>query len=153
MSVVFECACPDLGWRDVMADIEAVAVQAAAALPAQLFPQGESEVSLVLMDDAGVKRLNHDYRGQDKPTNILSFPAVQAPGLLGDIVLARETVTAEAEASGKTMPHHLSHLIIHGLLHLLGYDHIAADEAEVMEAIEITALAKLGIANPYVLQA
>jgi len=153
MSVIFELSYPDAAWRDIMSDMDALAARAAGSLPEALFPDEENEISLVLMDDAGVQALNRDYRNKDKPTNILSFPAVNALGLLGDIVLARETIVAEADAAGKALPDHLSHLIIHGVLHLLGYDHIEASEAEAMEAIEITALAKLGIANPYVLTA
>ena len=112
-----------------------------------------SEVSLVLTDDAAVQILNRDYRGKDRPTNVLSFPVVNAPGLLGDIVLSRETLVREAKIGEKAVHDHLTHLIIHGLLHLLGYDHETERDAVVMEALEVQALAKLGIANPYILKA
>lgn len=117
------------------------------------------EVSVVLADDATVQALNRDYRGRDTSTNVLSFANLDdagAPGtpdgepvLLGDIVLARETVLAEARAQAKTPGDHLSHLCVHGLLHLLGYDHLADAEAETMEALERRVLARLGIADPY----
>ena len=153
MSLVFDVAWPDPLWRDILPDIEASAQIAVKSLPADILPKSDHEVSLALMDDAAIQVLNRDYRGRDKPTNVLSFLAVNAPGLLGDIVLARETVLQEAESRGLPVKDHVVHLIIHGILHLLGYDHIKPPEAEVMEAIEIKALAKLGIANPYVLKA
>ncbi|HEV2558758.1 MAG TPA: rRNA maturation RNase YbeY [Microvirga sp.] len=117
-------------------------------------PRDEVEISLLLTDDAGIQELNRDWRGKDKPTNVLSFPAPMIPGLpgprpLGDIAVAFETVTREAEAEGKTFEDHLTHLLIHGLLHLLGYDHELEAEAEIMEALEVKALASLGIADPY----
>ena len=143
-------------------DRAARAVHAAwAALPEGARPSAPAgaEVSVVLACDAAVRDLNRDYRGQDKPTNVLSFAnleGVQAPDLpvgepvlLGDLVLARETVLSEAEAQGKAPGDHLSHLCVHGLLHLLGYDHMADAEAETMEALERRVLAGLGIADPY----
>jgi probable rRNA maturation factor len=111
-------------------------------------------VSLVFTDDASVRVLNRDYRGKDKPTNVLSFPAPQlVPGrfgpLIGDIVVARETVAAESAADGLTFADHLTHLIVHGFLHLVGYDHETDDEAAVMEGLETSILQQLGIADPY----
>jgi probable rRNA maturation factor len=115
-----------------------------------------SEVSVVLADDAFVRELNKNYRGKDKPTNVLSFPQIAAQdlasglhGALGDIVLALETVRAEAARDGKSFEHHLSHLVVHGLLHLLGLDHENEEEAEEMEALEASILESLGIKNPY----
>lgn len=114
-----------------------------------------AEVSLVLADDAMVRDLNRDWRGKDKPTNVLSFPAEddfpmpKAPRLLGDIVLAQETVAREALEQCKSFDHHLSHLVLHGLLHLLGYDHMEEREAEEMEALEIELLAAMDIPDPY----
>ncbi len=105
------------------------------------------EVSLVLANDAFVRKLNHDYRGKDKPTNVLSFPG--EGNYLGDIVLARQTVVREAKEQGKTARAHTTHLIIHGMLHLLGYDHERNADAKKMEALEIKILKKLGISNPY----
>jgi len=113
-----------------------------------------AEVSLVATDDAHVRRLNRAYRKKDKPTNVLSFPAKPAESgrfgpLLGDIVVARETIAREAEAGGLTFEDHLSHLIVHGFLHLLGYDHVHDADAAIMERLETAILAELGIADPY----
>jgi probable rRNA maturation factor len=105
------------------------------------------EVAIVLSDDATVRRLNRDYRHKDKPTNVLSFPL--GDQLLGDVVLARETVLAEAGAQGKLAGNHLSHLVVHGVLHLLGFDHEKEAQARRMEALERRVLAGLGIADPY----
>jgi probable rRNA maturation factor len=117
---------------------------------------GPSELSLVFTDDAKMRALNAGWRGKDKPTNVLSFPASPAaapgaalPPMLGDIVLAAETVFGEAALDGKPVEHHLSHLIVHGLLHLLGYDHETDGQAEAMEAVERRALARLAIPDPY----
>ena len=153
MTPIFDVSMLDKKWQDIVTDIDALAAAAAQALPDMIWPETSHEVSLVLTDDGGIRALNLDYRGKDMPTNVLSFPVVNAPGLLGDIILARETIISEAQTSGKLTIHHVSHLIIHGLLHLLGYDHITDIDASKMEAIEIAALAKLGIANPYILKA
>ena len=114
------------------------------------------EVSLLLTDDARIQVLNRIWRQKDKPTNVLSFPAGleedtgdDQPLLVGDIVIARETVVAEAGGEGKTVEAHLCHLLVHGFLHLLGYDHEIDAEAEEMEALETEILTKLGIADPY----
>ena len=109
---------------------------------------GNKELSLVLADNNFVQELNKQWRGKDKPTNVLSFPQ-DDDFMLGDIILAYETVQDEAEAQGKRFEDHATHLIIHGLLHLLGHDHIEDDEAEVMEALEIEILGALNIKNPY----
>jgi probable rRNA maturation factor len=114
-----------------------------------------SELSLVFTDDARVKVLNGGWRGQDKPTNVLSFPAFPhgrrgaVPPMLGDVVLAAETVAAEARAEGKPLDHHIVHLIVHGVLHLIGYDHETDAEAEEMEETERRILAGLDIPDPY----
>ncbi|MEJ6781806.1 rRNA maturation RNase YbeY [Aminobacter sp. Piv2-1] len=113
------------------------------------------ELSLVFTDDAAIQRLNAEWRGKDKPTNVLSFPAFPiAPGdplppMLGDIVLASETVAREAAEENKPLENHITHLIVHGLLHLLGYDHETDEQAEEMEALERRALARLAIPDPY----
>ena len=119
------------------------------------------EISIRLTDDSEVQTLNAQYRGKDKPTNVLSFPMVQpdlleslsnsddGEVLLGDIVLADGVVAREAEERGITIADHTTHLIIHGLLHLVGYDHEHDAEAEAMEEMERRVLASLGIANPY----
>ena len=113
--------------------------------------------TIALSDDASVRALNGAYRGKDQPTNILSFPFEAPAGIedaeardyLGDIALACETVLREADEMGIPPSHHLQHLIVHGLLHLLGHDHVEDDEAERMEAIETEVLRGLGIAEPY----
>ena len=115
------------------------------------------ELAIVLADDDEVRRLNRDYRGIDKPTNVLSFGSAGdrrrrmagEPVILGDVILARETVAAEAAAQGKSIADHALHLVVHGVLHLLGHDHNSAREADAMEALEIGLLGRLGIANPY----
>jgi probable rRNA maturation factor len=113
------------------------------------------ELAVMLTDDAGIRTLNHDWRGIDKPTNVLSFPAVTLPGgssqprALGDIAIAYETTRREAESENKPFGHHLSHLAVHGFLHLIGYDHETDDDAETMEALERQILARLGIPDPY----
>ena len=133
-----------------------VAARALAAHPEALDLRGR-EACVVLADDATVQRLNANYRGKDAPTNVLSFPFTPPPGAapeeaaryLGDIILAAETLLREAVDLGIPPAHHLQHLVVHGLLHLLGFDHMEDAEAETMEAIEVRALADLGIANPY----
>lgn len=135
-----------------LADAEE-AVQAAADVVAG-WPgllRAPSTVSIALSSDAAVASLNGQYRGKAKPTNVLSFPAGRgAPEhFLGDIILAEETVEREALQQGIPLTHHVQHLVVHGLLHLLGYDHEAPADAERMEALEISILAKLDIANPY----
>jgi probable rRNA maturation factor len=114
---------------------------------------GAAELSIVLTDDAEQRVLNRDWRGIDKPTNVLSFPQI-APfgpvvGLLGDIILARETLAREAEEMGISFEDHFTHLVVHGFLHLLGYDHMDDDEALAMESLETQILASLGVADPY----
>ena len=122
------------------------------------------EATIALSSDERVRTLNLAYRGQDKPTNVLSFPQVQpdlletmsnsddGEILLGDIVLARETCVREAAEKGVSVADHATHLIVHGTLHLVGYDHVDDHGAEAMEALEVKALASLGIANPYAVQ-
>jgi probable rRNA maturation factor len=141
------------------ADAEAVifrAIEAAAAMVDA--DTGDAELAIMLTDDAGIRTLNQNWRGIDKPTNVLSFPALQppsgvepddAPRMLGDIAIAYETLRREASDEGKPFVHHLSHLSVHGFLHLVGYDHEKDGEAEVMEALERDILASLGIPDPY----
>jgi probable rRNA maturation factor len=122
---------------------------------AQPFPDEPPEVSLVLVDDATMTGINARWRQQAKPTNVLSFPAFPLnpggmPGpMLGDIILARETIEREARELGKPVDEHLTHLIVHGFLHLFGYDHIQAEDAEKMEAMETRILASLNLSDPY----
>ena len=128
---------------------------AVAAAFAETGAKGRSELSIVFSDDAHIRTLNAGWRGKDKPTNVLSFPAFPfpkdgpLPPMLGDIVLAAETVTREAALEDKPLQNHISHLVIHGLLHLLGHDHETDAEAEEMEAVERRALARLAIPDPY----
>ena len=108
-------------------------------------------LAVLLTDDAAVRRLNATWRGLDKPTNVLSFPAPpnDPSGALGDIAIAFETTAREAAAEGKPLAHHLSHLAVHGFLHLVGYDHEEDAQAEEMEALERKVLAGLGVPDPY----
>jgi probable rRNA maturation factor len=114
---------------------------------------GAAELSVVLTDDAEQRTLNRDWRGIDKPTNVLSFPQIEpfAPvaGILGDVILARETLEREAAEMGVSFEDHFTHLVVHGFLHILGYDHIDDAEALVMEGLETQILASLGVADPY----
>jgi len=146
-------AMPCAGWKAERPDVAKLARHAArAALRAAGWRPGPAgaELSLMLTDDDEVRRLNARWRRQDKPTNVLSFPAGD-PVMLGDVVLAFETVAREATEQGKTFGDHVSHLVVHGALHLIGYDHIKAREAATMEALERRVLAGLGIDDPYAL--
>lgn len=114
---------------------------------------GVAELSIVLTDDAEQQELNRDWRGIDKPTNVLSFPQIEpfepVAGIIGDIVLARETLEREAEELQKSLTDHFTHLVVHGFLHILGYDHIEEGEALEMEGLETRILAVLGVPDPY----
>jgi probable rRNA maturation factor len=127
----------------------------AAAKDLGLVSNHSIEISLLFADDARVQPLNRDWRSMDKPTNVLSFPSTDLkpghalPAVLGDIVLAYETVAQEAVAEGKPFDNHVSHLLLHGFLHLLGYDHQTDAEAVEMETIETRVLASLAIPDPY----
>lgn len=142
------------GWKALP---EVAAIAEAAALAGLKSEKSSGEVVILLTDDAEMRRLNASFRGKDKPTNVLSFPAAPAPSgmkgaeslFLGDLALGYETCAAEALAEGKLLRDHLSHLVVHGLLHLLGYDHETEVEAERMEGRERAILATLGIADPY----
>ena len=137
------------------AELARLVDRAVAAAFAETGTNGASELSIVFSDDAHVQTLNAQWRGKDKPTNVLSFPAFPfakgdpLPPMLGDIVLAAETVAGEAALEDKPLANHITHLVAHGLLHLLGYDHETDAEAEEMEAIERGALARLAIPDPY----
>ncbi len=145
-------------WQDAQ-DAEAVVRRAITTAAGMVeLPDGPSEVAVMLTDDDGVRTLNRDWRGLDKPTNVLSFPAAWqddgapetgAPHMLGDIAIAYQTTRREAESEDKPFANHLSHLTVHGFLHLLGYNHMTDDEAAVMEGLERDILARLGIPDPY----
>ena len=150
--VVAEC------WQ-IEPDAEAI-IQRAVAAAAETVDAGlgEAELAVMLTDDAGIRTLNSNWRGIDKPTNVLSFPALppagpigpdDAPRMLGDIAIAYETTRKEADDEQKPFDHHLSHLAGHGFLHLIGYDHETDGEAESMETLEQEILAQLGIPDPY----
>jgi probable rRNA maturation factor len=111
-----------------------------------------AELAVILTDDPAIRRLNRQWRGIDTATNVLSFPtkhAIGNPPLIGDIVLAYETVAREARTQRKPFTHHVAHLVVHGYLHLVGYDHESPKEAEEMEAIERKILQRLAIPDPY----
>ncbi|HYW64846.1 MAG TPA: rRNA maturation RNase YbeY [Bradyrhizobium sp.] len=141
------------------ADAEAIvhrAIEAAASMVDA--DTGDAELAVMLTDDAGIRTLNRNWRRIDKPTNVLSFPALQptgapspddAPRMLGDIAIAYETTRSEADDEQKPFDHHLSHLAVHGFLHLVGYDHESEAEAEIMENLERDILGTLGIPDPY----
>ena len=119
-------------------------------------PARDADVSVRIVDEAEMRALNREYRGQDKPTNVLAFPAGDAgflpPGeipLLGDVVVCAAVVVREAEEQGKPLEHHWAHMLVHGTLHLLGYDHVGEEQAEAMEALERRILDQFGIADPY----
>lgn len=166
----------DAAWTDHLEDLESLAERSIGTALRYLQSrdrvepmQGVVEVSLLFADDAAVAEMNRTYRGRSGATNVLSFPNMDAPDpqpseplagplshtdagpprLLGDIVLARQTVLREAAEQEKPLRDHTLHLLIHGLLHLLGYDHEDEAEAEEMEALEVAVLADLGVSDPY----
>ena len=129
-------------------DAEPLAVGAAEA--ALTWARAAGSLVVLLTDDGQVRDLNARFRGKDQPTNVLSFPAPANPsGHLGDVCLAFETCAREAAEQGKTLAAHLQHLVAHGVLHLVGYDHDVDADAEIMEALERRILAALGVADPY----
>jgi probable rRNA maturation factor len=148
------------GWTTALGDVECVCHRAAlAAFESCAAPNlAEAEVSILLSNDEQLRALNKQYRNIDKPTNVLSFagldesetaPFEEMPQLLGDIVIAYETTLSEAKQENKKLADHLSHLVIHGMLHLLGHDHENHAQAELMEALETSTLAGLGVPDPY----
>ncbi|MDY6923115.1 MAG: rRNA maturation RNase YbeY [Pseudomonadota bacterium] len=143
---MIEVEIEDAAWTAALPDAAALVERAASAALGTV----AGDVVVLLTDDAAVQDLNGRFRERDRPTNVLSFPAAaSAAPHLGDLVLALGVCAAEAAAQGKTLADHLSHLTVHGVLHLLGRDHEADGEAEEMEAEERTILASLGVADPY----
>lgn len=148
----------DAGDWPALDELEDICREASAAALEEanrpLSPMG-SELSIVFTDDDAIRTLNSEWRGKDKATNVLSFPAFPAslsgaiPPLLGDIILAAETVKREAHAEEKSLRNHVTHLVVHGFLHLIGYDHETDEEAEEMEMMERRVLARLAIPDPY----
>jgi probable rRNA maturation factor len=145
---------------DLLVRRAAEAAVAESAFPQLVTSERPVEISVLLTGDEKVRELNAEYRGKDKPTNVLSFPMASADDLqqatvagpellLGDIILARGVCVAEAADKGVSIEQHATHLIVHGTLHLLGYDHHDETEAADMESREVRALGRLGIANPY----
>lgn len=140
----------DPAWTSALPDAEALARRAAEAALASESAGDDIGIVLLLTDDASVRELNARFRGKDAATNVLSFPAPANPeGHLGDVALAFGVCAREAQAQGKPLAHHLQHLVAHGVLHLLGYDHMSEDEAEAMEGLERVVLAGLGVPDPY----
>ena len=148
MSVTLDLRIEEKGWTRLVDDIETVCQSALASAHAVTDISGE--VALLLTDDAEMHQLNRDWRGKDKPTDVLSFPAdpMEAP-FLGDIAIGLGVSRTDAASRDVPMRAHLSHLLIHGYLHLLGHDHMEDTEAREMEALETRALASLGIPDPY----
>jgi probable rRNA maturation factor len=139
----------DPGWRKVRGLLPKLKRAAAAAEKAARF-RGPSAFTILLSKDSKLKGLNRDFRGKDKPTNVLSFPAApNKEGYRGDIALALGVTRREAKASDKSLADHAVHLVVHGVLHLAGHDHVRASDARKMERLEIAILKTLGVANPY----
>lgn len=116
--------------------------------------QSDAEVTIRLVDEAESQQLNHEYRGKDKPTNVLSFPFEVPEGieinLLGDLIICKQVVENEAKEQHKELSAHWAHMVVHGSLHLLGYDHIEDEEAEEMESLETEIMQSMGFADPYI---
>lgn len=164
MSVVVEpvvevdLAVEDNRWGNALPGLDELVALAVNAALAGAEDEGPSEVSVVLTSDAAVQALNREWRGKDAPTNVLSFavrdagappPPPGVPETLGDVIVAYETTAAEAAEGGTTLKAHLCHLLVHGVLHLVGYDHLDDSDAEEMEGLESEVLAGLGIDDPY----
>jgi probable rRNA maturation factor len=127
-------------------------IRDALAAAAAEISTASGEVSIVLTDDSGIRALNRDWRGIDKPTNVLSFPASKAGGgapLLGDIVIAYETLAKDCEDEDRAFLHHLAHLTVHGFLHLIGYDHQTDHQAGEMEGLESKIMTRMKMPDPY----
>jgi len=148
---MIEIEIEDLDWTRAQPDAERLTRAAAEAALARVDAANDRDDLVVLLtDDETVHALNRQFRGRNRPTNVLSFPAASTAGAhLGDIALAYGICSGEAQAQGKPLSAHLQHLVVHGVLHLLGHDHEEAAEAEVMEAIERQVMSVLGLPDPY----
>ena len=138
----------DNAWLAVAKDLR-VQIRRAARVALLRDSALRPALTILLTSDERMRTLNRQYRGKDKPTNVLSFPAVAKATYLGDMAIAHGTAVREADASGKPVLHHILHLVVHGVLHLLGYDHEAPKQAEAMESLEKEILAEVGIPDPY----
>lgn len=149
---MIETVIEDAGWPEALPDAQALA-EACAHAAATVESRISGEIALLFCDDAAIRALNAQYRGKDKATNVLSFPAAGLAagpdGFLGDIAIARETCMREASEKNVALRDHAAHLIIHAMLHLIGYDHQTDEEAELMERRESEILATMGVDDPY----
>ena len=145
---MIEAVVEDEGWNDLLPNMQALA-EDCRGVAATVEPELDREIAILFCDDRAMTDLNCRFRGKEKPTNVLSFPSGEPEGFLGDIALARQTCVAEAAEKRIPLRDHAAHLIIHGMLHLIGYDHETDDEAGLMERRETEILARLGIADPY----
>lgn len=152
MSALLEFRSEHDAWAALAGLAERAEAAVAAALATLEAPRA-GQAAVLLSDDAALQALNKRFRGKDAPTNVLSFPAPPGEDYPGDVALGFETCAREAERDGKTLEDHAVHLVLHGVLHLNGHDHIKEDEAAEMEALERAALAAVGIADPYLVRA
>jgi len=144
-----DIAIQDNAWGDVFENPDPICARAIHAAVTVIDTPEIGELSVAFVDDAAIQVLNNNFRETNKPTNVLSFPSTGPAPILGDIVLARETILREAADKNIPPINHVTHLLIHGFLHLQGYDHGTDEDATIMEALEIAALQRLGIDNPY----
>lgn len=159
MRIAIDIAIQCEDWSLTAPALEALAERIADACleTSRILLLEDAELSLLFCDDATIQTLNASWRNQDKPTNVLSFPAaspaeLKSARLLGDVAIAFETTKREAMAEGKPFADHVAHLLAHGLLHLFGFDHESDADAERMEAMERAVLARLGVPDPYRIQ-
>ena len=150
MKFAIEVLVEDNRWRRLRGVVRSASEAAELALKRGTRGRSRGSVTILLSGDARARKLNARFRGKDKPTNVLSFaPAISDGTHLGDVVIAYGVTAREARASNKHLRDHLRHLVVHGVLHLLGYDHERPREAQKMERLEVSVLAELGIAHPY----
>lgn len=135
-------------WETTLSDLESLSNEIIESVFEQIDSNWDADIAVVLSNDSHVQELNADFRGKNAPTNVLSFPSDEEDAL-GDVIFALETIEEEAKQQKKTVQDHFCHLLVHGVLHLLGYDHIDENEAVEMESVEIAILSSHSIANPY----